>query len=90
MTSLNTIESEIADLPLNLRAEVLDFMQFVKQRHGLPSTRSNVAAVSDNGDSAFFQALESIDFIGCIDSDEQLSTTYKSRLDFSGKCGIQS
>ena len=36
MNILNRIESEIAVLPPNLRAGVLDFVQFVKQRHGIP------------------------------------------------------
>lgn len=34
-----------------------------------------------------YQALENIGFIGCIETDQQLSTTYKQRLDFSHKCG---
>ena len=37
MPTLSEIELEIAALPPNLRAEVLDFVQFVKQRHGLPT-----------------------------------------------------
>ena len=39
--------------------------------------------------SPLYQALEAIGFIGCIDTDEQLSTTYKQKLDFSSKCGEQ-
>lgn len=34
-----------------------------------------------------YQALEDIGFIGCINTDEQLSTSYKDKLDFSDKCG---
>jgi hypothetical protein len=30
-----------------------------------------------------YQALEDIGFIGCIETDQQLSTTYKQHLDFS-------
>lgn len=86
MNILNRIESEIAALPPNLRAEVLDFVQFVKQRHGIP-TAHPVGKTSGTGDSAFFQALEKTGFIGCIETDEQLSTTYKNKLDFSAKGG---
>lgn len=84
MSILNSIESEIAALPPNLRAEVLDFVQFVKQRHGIPSAHT-VSKMPDTGDSALFQALEKTGFIGCIETDEQLSTTYKNKLDFSAK-----
>ena len=87
MTTPSEIESEIAALPPNLRAEVLDFVQFVKQRHGLLTAPASVAATRDSGDSPFFQALEAAGLIGCIETDEQLATTYKNRLDFSVKDG---
>ncbi len=87
MTTMSKIESEIAALPPNLRDEVRDFVQFLKQRHGLPPAPAAVPAAQDTGDSALFQALEAAGFVGCIDTDEQLATTYKNRLDFSAKCG---
>lgn len=93
MSILNRIESEIAALPPNLRAEVLDFVQFVKQRHGLPAVSAapaDVAAASDIGDSALFQALVAAGLVGCVETDEQLATTYKTRLDFSAKSAITS
>lgn len=89
MTTLSDIQSEIAALPPNLRAEVLDFVRFVKQRHGLPAAPAPVVAAPGTGDSAFFQALEAAGFVGCIETDEQLSTTYKNRLDFSAKCATE-
>ena len=89
MSTLSKIASEVATLPPNLRAEVLDFVQFVKQRHGLPPTPVAVANASDQGDSPFFQALEAAGFVGCIDTDEQLATRYKNLLDFSTKIGTR-
>lgn len=86
MSILNSIESEIAALPPNLRVEVLDFVQFVKQRHGIPSAQA-VSKISDSGNSALFQALEKTGFIGCVETDDQLSTSYKSKLDFSANSG---
>ena len=86
---MSKIESEIVALPPNLRAEVLEFVQFLKQRHGLPAASVAVAAAQDAGDSAFFQALEAAGFVGCIETDEQFATTYKNRLDFSAKCGTR-
>lgn len=89
MSTPSQIESEIAALPLHLRAEVLDFVQFVKQRHGLPRTPVAQAHADDTGDSPFFQALTAVGFVGCIETDQQLSTTYKSQLDFSDKAGAK-
>jgi hypothetical protein len=85
MSSLSKLESEIASLPPNLRAEVLDFVGFVKQRHGLTVATETVAPAPDTGDSPLFQALEAAGLVGCIATDEQLSTNYKNRLDFSAK-----
>ncbi len=85
MSTLSKLESESAALPPNLRAEVLDFVGFVKHRHGLSFTPKIVAATQDTGDSPFFEALEAAGLVGCVETDEQLATTYKSRLDFSAK-----
>lgn len=43
-------------------------------------------AIAQDG-SPLYKALDAIGFIGCIDIDEQLSTTYKQKLDFSDKGG---
>lgn len=85
MTTQRKIESEIAALPPNLQAEVLDFMKFVRQRHGLPLTPAVVDTLPGTDDSALYRAMEEADLIGCIETNEQLSTTYKNRLDFSAK-----
>ena len=37
--------------------------------------------------SPLYKALEEAGFVGCIETDEQLSTTYKQKLDFSRKYG---
>ena len=89
MSTLKMIENEIATLPLNLRAEVPDFVQFVKQRHGLPQAPAAAPAAPDSGDSPFYLALTEAGFVGCVETDAQLSTNYKSQLDFSAKAGSQ-
>jgi len=90
MNTLTQIQSELLALPVNLQAEVLDFVQFVKQRRGLaPAVAGTSPATSEAGDSPFFQALTEAGFVGCIDTDDQLSTRYKSQLDFSAKVGVQ-
>ncbi len=39
--------------------------------------------------SPLYKALEEAGFVGCIETDEQLSTTYKQKLDFARKYGEQ-
>lgn len=41
----------------------------------------------ESGASALFQALEAVGFIGCIETDEQLSTSYKEKIDYANKSG---
>ncbi len=84
------LQNEIKTLPPNMQKEVWDFIQFVKTRHGLPATQKKDSSTTDSHGSSLYQALEQIGFVGCIASDEQLSQTYKSRLDFSNKRGEKS
>ncbi len=89
MTTANKIESEISALPPHLQAEVLDFVQFVKQRHGIAKVSTADKNAQSGGDSPIFQALSEAGFVGCIETDEQLSTSYKKHSDFSAKVGVQ-
>jgi len=87
MTSKLDLQSEIESLPPSLQKEVWDFVQFVKRRHGLAPTKMEDSSWVESGDSPLYKALEEIGFVGCIDSDEQLSQNYKNHIDFSIKCG---
>jgi hypothetical protein len=89
MTTANKIESEISALPPHLQSEVLDFVQFVKQRHGIAKVSIADSNLQSGGDSPFFQALSDAGFVGCIETNEQLSTSYKQHIDFSAKVGVQ-
>jgi len=91
MNTVSIIEQEIATLPNHLRSEVLDFVQFVKQRHGLakPPGASSRAPAPGLVDSPLFQALTEAGVVGCIDTQDQSSVRYKSQLDFSNKLGHQ-
>jgi hypothetical protein len=89
MTTAQKIESEISALPPHLQAEVLDFVQFVKHRHGIDKVESADESIQTSGDSPFFQALSDTGFVGCIDTDEQISTRYKQLIDFSAKVVTQ-
>jgi|GEM_PF-1919419 len=49
---------------------------------------SQIKQASTNTEfSPIYQAFEQAGLIGCIETDEQLSTTYKDKLDFSFKHG---
>lgn len=74
MTTLNKIESEFAALPPHLQAEVLDFVQFLKHRHGISKIAVADSNLQDGGDSPLFQALSDAGLVGCINTNEQLST----------------
>ncbi|MCX8520340.1 MAG: hypothetical protein ORN28_02245 [Rhodoferax sp.] len=85
MSIAKMIASEIAALPPHLQEEVLDFVQFVKLRHGITKHPLSETTAVDSNDSPFFQALSNAGLVGCISTDEQLSTNYKRRIDFSAK-----
>jgi hypothetical protein len=81
MHLIEDIQREADTLSTQGQREVLDFIRFLKSR---PAETS----APDEQDSPLFRQLEESGFIGCIATDEQLSSTYKQQLDFSGKCGI--
>lgn len=89
MSTLSQIESEIASLPSSLRGEVLDFVRFIKLRHGVGPAPDALAQAHGSGDSPFFQALNDAGFVACIETHDQFSSTYKDQLDFSDKRGGQ-
>jgi hypothetical protein len=89
MTTASKIESEISALPPHLQAEVLDFVQFVKHLHGIAKVAIAESKLHSDGDSPFFKALSYAGFVGCIETNEQLSTSYKQHIDYSAKVGMQ-
>jgi hypothetical protein len=49
----------------------------MKQRHGIAKAPIADKTGQSGGDSPFFQALSEAGLVGCIETDEQLSTSYK-------------
>ena len=76
-------------MPTHLQAEVLDSVQFVKQRHGIAKVSVTNKDAQIGGDSPFFQSLSEAGFVGCIETDAQLSTSYKKHVDLSAKLGVK-
>lgn len=89
MNTVSHIEQEFASLPNHLRAEVLDFVQFVKQRHGLSTPQVAPVNITVQADSPLFAALTQAGVVGCIDTQDQSSVHYKNQLDYSSKLGRQ-
>lgn len=88
MGILEEICRHSARLPDQAAQEVLDFIALLEARYA--SQAESRPAGEPSSASSLYDALEKIGFIGCAETDEQLSTTYKSRLDFSNKCGRKS
>jgi hypothetical protein len=90
MNTLSQIQSEVAALPVHLQAEVLDFVQFVKQRRASSQVQpSAMDTPAENlSESPLFQALTEAGFVACIDTDDQCATHYKRQFDFSAKLGV--
>lgn len=53
----------------------------------IDSALAQIAIDQSAEPSPLYQAFEKAGLIGCIETDEQLSTTYKQKLDFSYKHG---
>lgn len=101
--SAQEIATQLLMLPEQEQQEALDFIEFLhhkskrelstinKQKSGatvLEDKPGNQATTTNEKTvSAIYHAFEQAGLIGCIETDEQLSTTYKEKLDFSFKHG---
>ena len=76
MNLSDTIYQKSLDLPLEKAQQVIDFIDFLKTR--TPPSPSTVSLLS---------AFEEAGLLGCLETDEPLSTTYKTKLNFTAKHG---
>lgn len=79
MNLAETIYQKSLDLPEDKAIEVIDFIDFIKNRARPVESFKQKPSI--------YQAFEEAGLIGCIETDEQLATTYKEKLDFSVKQG---
>ncbi len=84
------IETELDDV----YAERLLQLQSLLQRPlaqviaiAIDNTLVQLTAEKNEEPSPLYRAFEEAGLIGCIETDEQLATTYKQKLDFSYKHG---
>jgi len=82
MTLAETIYQKSLELPDDKAIEVIDFIDFIKSR-----TQPSMPVQPDKTTPSLYQSFSDAGLIGCIETDEQLATTYKEKLDFSFKHG---
>lgn len=102
--SAQEITTQLLMLSEQERQEALDFIEFLRskskrQLSAIHKHKSATTVLEDKPDnqtlvtdektiSPIYQVFEQAGLIGCIETDEQLSTTYKEKLDFSFKHGV--
>lgn len=102
--SAQEITTQLLMLPEQEQQEALDFIEFLRskskrQLSAINKHKSGATVLENKPDnqtmatdeknvSPIYQAFEQAGLIGCIETDEQLSTTYKEKLDFSFKHGV--
>jgi hypothetical protein len=84
MTLAETIYQKSLSLSPEKAQEVLDFIDFIKGRR--TETTSRPATLTAEP-ASLLSVFEQSGLVGCLDTDEQLSTTYKAKLDYSHKHG---
>ena len=88
MNLADTIYQKSLELPVDKAREVIDFIEFLKTRPPLVADLSEVKTVTSS--ASLLQLFDEPGLIGCIETDDQLATTYKEKLDFSHKHGSSS
>lgn len=84
-TLAETIYRRSIDLPEHAAREALDFVEFLRQRHPVGQEEQPEAVSVEP--SPIYRAFEEAGLIGCMETHENLSLTYKDKLDFSAKTG---
>lgn len=78
MTNLNTIQKDTAELLPDEQQIVFDLINLLKQR-SRPSQTTNPPTAVHQAKSTYQKFVES-GLIGCVEVEEDLSTTYKQVL----------
>ena len=71
MNLAEIIYQKSLDLPEEKAAEVIDFIDFIKSR------LKETDVLQNKPKQSLYQAFNEAGLIGCIETDEQLATTYK-------------
>lgn len=87
MILAETIYRKSLALPPDKAREVLDFIDFIKDRASVAEAQHNTGAAKPG---SLLEVFENAGLVGCLETDEPLSSTYKAQLDFAQKHGEDS
>lgn len=74
MLSIEQIQQDIQDLPEEAQSLLIDFIETLKKRYP-KSTPKN-----QSQEKSLYEKFDEIGLIGCVSTEENLSTTYKQVL----------
>ena len=81
MTSLKQIQKDIEPLPPEALELVAQFVRLLRKTYSASTpTRTEKAAPSEDTDTSVYERFQNSGLVGCISSEENLSTTYKEVL----------
>ncbi|MEA3642167.1 MAG: hypothetical protein VBE63_19825 [Lamprobacter sp.] len=77
MTLAETIYQKSLTLPPEKAREVLDFIDFIKDRSSVAEAENNTSAAKPR---SLLEVFEDAGLVGCLETDEQLSTSLPARF----------
>lgn len=83
--SAQDINAQFLMLPEPEQQKVIDF---ILAQQTIPLNKTTPQPEGETELSPLYQAFEQAGFIGCMETDEQLSSTYKDKIDFASKYNI--
>ncbi|WP_347179064.1 DUF2281 domain-containing protein [Roseofilum casamattae] len=78
MLDLEQIQTDINELPEEAQTLLLDFIELLKKRYSIPEKRAINSGKVPNHQLSTLDILKASELIGCISSEPNLSTDYKS------------
>jgi hypothetical protein len=91
--SAQEINAQFLMLPEPEQQKVIDFVlarQIKRLKKPSKPLNQTIPQTEDEKElSPLYKAFEQAGFIGCMETDEQLSTTYKDKIDFASKYNIE-
>lgn len=83
MTTLTQVQADIATLPPEAQQIIFDLVAVLKNRYQLPDskkTKSSTQEAETETPTNTYQRFLDSGLIGCVESETDLSTTYKQEL----------
>jgi len=74
MLTIEQIQQDIQDLPEEAQSLQIDFIEILKKRYPKPTPKNQ------SQEKSLYEKFDAIGLIGCVSTEENLSTTYKQIL----------